>query len=86
MKRSRFDHPGCPPAGTFYIHDDAVWLAGDNTTSRVGWIRREDDTTLSILVQGSEHAPVRQTATGLDITEARTKLKRLLKSLAAKLA
>ena len=86
MRRPRSFHPACPPAGTFYIHDDAVWLAGDRTTSRVGWIRREDDTTLSILVQGSEHAPIRQTASGLDITEARAKLKRLLKSLASRLA
>ena len=86
MRKPRSFHPACPPAGTFYIHDDAVWLAGDRTTSRVGWIRRSDAMGFCILVQGSEHAPIRQIAEDMDITEARAKLKRLLKSLASRLA
>ena len=46
----------------------------------------EDAMGFCILVQGSEHAPIRQIAEDLDITEARAKLKRLLKSLASRLA
>lgn len=74
MKRSRFDHPGCPPAGTFYQHDDAVWLAGEKDNLRVAWIRIEPNDWFSVLTSYPEHAPTRMAALKQHITDARKAL------------
>ena len=74
MKIDRSFHPACPPAGTFYIHDDAVWLAGERNTLKVSWIRREPNGWFSVLSSYPEHAPARMACIVDHISTARTKL------------
>lgn len=82
MKRSRFDHPGCPEAGTFYLRDDAAWLAGERDTLRLAFIRMDGERfTVLALCSPDEHAPLRVVSSRPTITEARKDLNREAKRI-----
>ena len=74
MRRDRSFFPECPDAGIFFIHDDAVWLAGDREVLRVSWIRMEPNGMFSVLSSYPEHAPARMACIVHHISTARTKL------------
>lgn len=82
MKRSRFDHPGCPTAGTIYLHDDAAWLAGERDTLRIAFIRMDEEQfTVLSMATPDELAPLRMVSSRSTITEARKDLKREAKRI-----
>lgn len=82
-RHDRFQHPPAP-IGSFYIHDDAVWLAEKiNMARRVAWIRREGE-GWAVMLQPGDNAPIRLQCTHLLITGARNSLKRQMKRLCAK--
>lgn len=82
MRRPRYDHPGCPEAGRVYIHDDAIWLAGERDTLRLGFIRIDGDQfTVLALCSPDEHAPLRVVSSRPTITEARKDLNREAKRI-----
>lgn len=77
MRKPRSFHRDCPQAGTFYIHDDAIWLAGERDTLRLGFIRIDGDQfTVLALCSPDEHAPLRVVSSRPTITEARKDLNR----------
>lgn len=75
MRRSNFELPR-HPAGAVFIHDDAVWVAGEKDSFRTAFIRREDDATWSIIVQPDPLSVQRRLHNGPLVTTARAALKR----------
>ena len=75
MRRSNFDLPR-HPVGAVFIHDDAVWIAGESESFRCAFIRREDDDTWSLIVQADHLSIQRRIHNGPLLTVTRSALKR----------
>jgi hypothetical protein len=82
MRRSNFDLPR-HPVGAVFIHDDAVWIAGETESFRAAFIRREDDTTWSLITQADQLAIQKRIQNVPFLTEARRALRRHASKLRA---
>lgn len=82
MRRSNFDLPR-HPVGAVFIHDDAVWIAGESESFRAAFIRREDDASWSLITQGDPLSAQKRVSNGPMLTTARGALKRYAAKLKA---
>lgn len=75
MRRSNFDLPK-HPAGAIFIHDDSAWFAGKSESTRIAFIRREEDGSWSLIAQPDPLSVKRRIYNGHLLTTARRTLKR----------